>query len=97
MVIQLIYIGNSDYLSIKGIKPDKDSPLTGEIDICTSSFAPARREEYKIEGDFLITENYVIPMNYIINFLFVNNCAEIGENGEERVVLREVEFKMNDI
>lgn len=97
MVIQMIYMGKPGYLSIKGIKPDKDSQLTGEIDICTNSFAPARREKYIIENDLLMAESCIIPMDYIVSFLQSNDCVRTDENGEECVILKEVEFKMNDI
>lgn len=89
-------MGESGYLSIKGIKPDEESPSTGEIDFCTNSLAPARRERYYMEEDVLVAESCVIPMPFIINFLMSNGCVRVDEKGEECVVLREVKFEMNN-
>lgn len=42
----------------------------------------------------LITDNYHIPMDFIINFLQANGCFE-QKDGKMYVVLKEVEFKPN--
>ena len=54
-----------------------------------------RKERYHIDGSMLVTDNYHIPMDFIINFLQANGCIEQKEDGKRYVVLKEVEFKLN--
>ena len=96
MVIQLVYLGGTNYLGITGIKPDQDSP-TGEITIIPNTTCTERKERYTIENGLLITDNFFIPMPLIINFLASNDCVQIGEDGKEHVVLKEVEFRRNSL
>lgn len=35
-----------------------------------------RKERYHIDGSMLVTDNYHIPMDFIINFLQANGCIE---------------------
>ena len=42
----------------------------------------------------LVTDNYLIRMDFIINFLQANGCIE-QKDGKMYVVLKEVEFKPN--
>lgn len=73
MVIQLVYLGEADYLAIKGIKPDQDNPATGEITIVPSSTYMERKEKYLIDNGLLITDNFFIPMACISHFLASND------------------------
>lgn len=94
MVIQLVYLGEAGYLAIKGIKPDQNNPLTGEITIVPSPTYVERKEEYLIDNGLLITDNFFIPMACIANFLASNDCVQTGEDGKEHIVLKEVEFNL---
>lgn len=94
MVIQLVYLGESGYLAIEGIKPDKDNAMAGEITIVASPTYIERQERYHIEKELLITDNFLIPMAYISNFLVNNGCVQTGEDGKDYVILKEVEFKI---
>lgn len=94
MVIQLVYMGESGYLAIKGIKPDKDNVMVGEITIVVSPTYIERQERYHIEKELLVTDNFLIPMAYISNFLVNNDCVQTGEDGKDYVILKEVEFNL---
>lgn len=72
-VIQQVYLaGYSIY--IKGIKPDNE--CSGEITINGNPTRLERKERYHIDGSMLVTDNYHIPMDFIINFLQANGCIE---------------------
>lgn len=94
MVIQLVYMGEDGYLAIKGIKPDQNNPMVGEITILPCSTHIERQEKYLIEDGILKTKTFLIPMAYIVNFLANNDCIQTGEDGKEHIVLKEVEFKI---
>lgn len=84
-VIQQVYLAESgSSIYIKGIKPDKENEYSGEI---TLNGNPTRLER---------KERYHIPMEFIISFLQANGCVQEGEDGKSYVVLREVEFKLNN-
>lgn len=95
-VIQQVYLAESgSSIYIKGIKPDKENEYSGEITINGNPTRLERKERYHIDGSMLVTDNYHIPMDFIINFLQANNCVEQKEDGKMYVVLKEVEFKLN--
>lgn len=39
-------------------------------------------------------EEIAIPMLFVSHFLSANDCVQTGEDGKEYVVLKEVEFKI---
>lgn len=87
-VIQQVYLAEAGYsIYIKGIKPDNE--CSGEITINGNPTRLERKERYHIDGSMLVTDNYHIPMDFIINFLQANGCIE------QKDVLKEVEFKPN--
>lgn len=97
-VIQQVYLAEAEAgysIYIKGIKPDKDNECSGEITINGNPTRLERKERYHIDGSMLVTDNYHIPMDFIINFLQANGCIEQKEDGKRHVVLKEVEFKLN--
>lgn len=91
-VIQQVYLAESGYsIYIKGIKPDEENKNSGEITINGNPTRLERKERYHIDNGMLITDNYHIPMDFIINFLQANGCFE----QKDVCVLKEVEFKPN--
>lgn len=91
-VIQQVYLAEAGYsIYIKGIKPDNE--CSGEITINGNPTRLERKERYHIDGSMLVTDNYHIPMDFIINFLQANGCIEQKEDGKRYV--EEVEFKLN--
>ena len=89
-VIQQVYLAEAGYsIYIKGIKPDKDNECSGEITINGNPTRLERKERYHIDGSMLVTDNYHIPMDFIINFLQANGCIEQKEDGKRYVVLKE--------
>lgn len=68
-VIQQVYLAESGYsIYIKGIKPDKENQNSGEITINGNPTRLERKERYHIDNGMLVTDNYHIPMDFIINF-----------------------------
>lgn len=94
MVVQLVYMGELGYLAIKGIKPNIENPLIGEIHICYNPITEDKTVPYRIDKDMIYLEDIAIPMLFISHFLSVNDCIQTGEDGKEYVVLKEVEFKI---
>ena len=92
MVVQLVYMGELGYLAIKGIKPNSENPLIGEIHIYYDQ--EDKIVPYHIEKDMIYLEEIAIPMLFVSHFLSANDCIQIGEDGKEYVVLKEVEFKV---
>lgn len=94
-VVQQVYLAESGYsIYIKGIKPDEGNQNSGEITINGNPTRLERKERYHIDNGMLTTDNYHIPMDFIINFLQANDCFE-QKDGKVYVVLKEVEFKLN--
>lgn len=87
MVVQLVYMGELGYLVIKGIKPN-----TGEIHIYYDQ--EDKIVPYHIEKDMIYLEEIAIPMSFILHFLSANDCVQTGEDGNGYVILKEVEFKI---
>lgn len=92
MVVQLVYMGELGYLAIKGIKPNEENPLVGEIYIYYDQ--EDKIVPYRIEKDMIYLEEIAIPMSFVFHFLSANDCIQTGEDGKEYVVLKEVEFKV---
>lgn len=92
MVVQLVYMGKLGYLAIKGIKPNTENSLIGEIHIYHDQ--GDKIVPYHIENDMIYLEEIAIPMLFVLRFLSANDCIQIGEDGKEYVVLKEVEFKI---
>lgn len=90
MVIQLVYMGELGYLAIKGIKPNIENPLIGEIHICYNPLTEDKIVPYHIEKDMIYLEEIAIPMSFILQFLSANDCVQIGEDGQGYVILKEV-------
>lgn len=96
-VIQQVYLAESgSSIYIKGIKPDKENEYSGEITLNGNPTRLERKERYHISNGMLVTDSYHIPMEFIISFLQANGCVQEGEDGQSYVVLREVEFKLNN-
>ncbi len=96
MVIQQVYLKDLGYsLYIKSIKPDENNPSTGTLIFNGNPTKLERQESYLIKGNELITENFTIPMEFIINFLVANDSVIETEDGKLQVVLREVPSKQN--
>ena len=51
MVVQLVYIGELGYLAIKGIKPNTENPLIGEIHICYNPITEDKTVPYRIDNN----------------------------------------------
>lgn len=94
MVIQLVYMGELGYLAIKGIKPNTENPLVGEIHICYDPITEDKTVPYRIEKDMIYLEEIAIPMLFVSHFLSANGCVQTGEDGKDYVILEEVEFKI---
>lgn len=94
MVIQLVYMGELGYLAIKGIKPNTENPLVGEIHICYDPITEDKIVPYRIEKDMIYLEEIAIPMLFVSHFLSANDCIQIGEDGKDYVILKEVEFNL---
>jgi len=95
-VIQQVYLAEAGCsIYIKGIKPDKDNEYSDEITLNGNPTRLERKERYHIDGSMLVTDNYHISMDFIINFLQANGCIGQKEDGKRYVVLKEVEFKLN--
>ena len=92
MIVQLVYMGKLGYLAIKGIKPNEENPLVGEIRIYCGQ--EDKIVPYHIENDMMYLEEIAIPMLFVLRFLSANDCVQTGEDGKEYVVLKEVEFKV---
>lgn len=92
MVIQLVYMGELGYLAIKGIKPNTENPLVGEIHICYDPITEDKIVPYRIEKDMIYLEEIAIPMLFVSHFLSANDCIQTGEDGKDYVILKEVEF-----
>ena len=96
-VIQQVYLAESgSSIYIKGIKPDKENEYSGEITLNGNPTRLERKERYHISNGMLVTDSYHIPMEFISSFLQANGCVQEGEDGKSYVVLREVEFKLNN-
>lgn len=95
MVVQLVYLGDSNYLCIKAIKPSTNNPMVGEITINCDPIQFERHESYQVQDNMMYTNSYMIPMPFIYKFLQDNGCIETGEDGKDYVVMREVEFKLD--
>ena len=96
-VIQQVYLAESgSSIYIKGIKPDKENEYSGEITLNGNPTRLERKERYHISNGMLVTDSYHIPMEFIISFLQANGCVQEGADGKSYVVLREVEFKLNN-
>lgn len=94
MIIQQVYLKELGYsLYIKGIIPDEENPATGVLIFNGNPVELERQERYVIKNEVMVTENYTIPMPFIINFLVSNDCVVKNEKGETQVVLKEVLFK----
>lgn len=96
-VIQQVYLPDAKYsIYIKGIKPDEDSPLSGEITLNGNPTRLERHERYHYdkERDMFVTDNYDIPTFFITKFLEENDCI-IEEEGKSFVCFKEVVFKSN--
>lgn len=92
-VIQQVYLAESgSSIYIKGIKPDKENEYSGTLNGNPTRLE--RKERYHISNGMLVTDSYHIPMEFIISFLQANGCVQ--EGGKSYVVLREVEFKLNN-
>lgn len=94
MVVQLVYIGELGYLAIKGIKPNTENPLIGEIHICYNPITEDKTVPYRIDNNMVYLEEIAIPISFILHFLSVNDCVQTGEDGNGYVVFKEVEFKI---
>lgn len=94
MVIQLVYMGELGYLAIKGIKPNTENPLVGEIHICYDPITEDKIVPYRIEKDMIYLEEIAIPMLFVSHFLSANDCIQTGEDGKDYVILKEVEFNL---
>lgn len=92
MVVQLVYMGELEYLAIKGIKPNTENSLIGEIHIYHDQ--EDKIVPYRIENDMMYLEEIAIPILFVLRFLSANDCTQTGEDGEGYVVLKEVEFKI---
>ena len=92
MVVQLVYMGELGYLAIKGIKPNIEKPLVGEIHIYYDQ--EDKIVPYRIDKDMTYLEEIAIPMLFISHFLSANDCVQTGEDGNGYVILKEVEFKI---
>ena len=90
MVVQLVYMGELGYLAIKGIKPNIEKPLVGEIHIYYDQ--EDKIVPYRIDKDMMYLEDLAIPTSFILHFL--SACVQTGEDGEGYVILKEVEFKI---
>lgn len=76
-VIQQVYLPDAKYsIYIKGIKPDEDNPLSGEITLNGNPTRLERHERYHYdkERDMFVTDNYDIPTFFITKFLEENDC-----------------------
>lgn len=96
-VIQQVYLPDAKYsIYIKGIKPDEDNPLSGEITLNGNPTRLERHERYHFdkERDMFVTDNYDIPTYFITKFLEENDCI-IEEEGKSFVCFKEVVFKSN--
>lgn len=94
MVIQLVYMGELGYLAIKGIKPNTENPLVGEIHICYDPVTEDKIVPYRIEKDMIYLEEIAIPMLFVSHFLSANDCIQPGEDDKDYVILKEVEFNL---
>lgn len=94
MVVQLVYMGELGYLAIKGIKPNAENPLIGEIHICYNPITEDKVVPYRIDNNMIYLEEIAIPTSFILHFLSANDCVQTGEDGEGYVILKEVEFKI---
>lgn len=94
MVIQLVYMGELGYLAIKGIRPNTENPLVGEIHICYDPITEDKIVPYRIEKDMIYLEEIAIPMLFVSHFLSANDCIQTGEDGKDYVILKEVEFNL---
>ena len=92
MVVQLVYMGELGYLAIKGIKPNTENPLIGEIHIYYDQ--GDKIIPYRIDNNMIYLEEIAIPTSFILHFLSVNDCVQTREDGKEYVVFKEVEFKI---
>lgn len=68
MVVQLVYMGELGYLAIKGIKPNIENPLIGEIHICYNPITEDKTVPYRIDKDMIYLEDIAIPMLFISHF-----------------------------
>lgn len=80
----------------KGIKPDKDNPLSGEITLNGNPTRLERHERYHFdkERDMFVTDNYDIPTYFITKFLEENDCL-VEQDDKVYVAFKEVVFKSN--
>ncbi len=96
-VIQQVYLPDAKYsIYIKGIKPDKDNPLSGEITLNGNPDWLERHERYHFdkERDMFVTDNYDIPTYFITKFLEENDCL-VEQDDKVYVGFKEVVVKSN--
>lgn len=86
-IVQMFPIAEGYNIAIKGIIPDKDNPMKGEILLMGNPIKCVRREHYSIEGDNVITDSWHFSVKLLAKFL--THAGSISENGKN-VVIQEV-------
>lgn len=55
---------------------------------------PNTENPHRIEKDMIYLEEIAIPMLFVSHFLSANDCIQTGEDGKDYVILKEVEFNL---
>lgn len=86
-IVQIVPLPEGYNIAIKGLIPDKDNPMKGEILLMGNPIRCVRCEHYSIEGEKVVTDSWNFHVGLLVKFL--THAGSLNEDGTQ-VVIQEV-------